>query len=220
MAATGCCPDDSAVRYTAREATAAFSDHDELLAAIEELEFAGFDRAQINLLTSGGAAADGALLPLGTWVDCHELAEGKAALVAGLFYVGSFAAVGVAVATGGGPIMLVAALVAGGGSSGALGIWLARCIGRRRTRGIAERLRRGDLLLQVETRSAEQERLAITILGHPLRDVRLHDLVRSRRAGPDLSPQPVAGYFRPSSAAVWPASSKARKGAGWLQHSS
>ena len=44
--------DESAVRYKAREAVAVFNDHDDLVAAIEELELAGFDRAQINLMTS------------------------------------------------------------------------------------------------------------------------------------------------------------------------
>ena len=44
--------DGSACRYKAREAVALFDDYDDLVAAIEELELAGFDRSQINLMRS------------------------------------------------------------------------------------------------------------------------------------------------------------------------
>jgi hypothetical protein len=190
--------DGSALRYRAREAVAVFSDYDDLVAAIEELELAGFDRAQINLVTSwkdverklGHVVADireledEVRVPLGTWVDRHELAEGKAALVAGLAYVGSFAAIGVVVATGGGLAAVIAAAAAAGGAGGALGAWLARFVGRRRAHEIAEQLLRGGLLLWVETHGPEQERRALRVLErHATRDVHLHDLTRSRGTG-------------------------------------
>ena len=41
-----------ACRYHPREAVALFDDYDDLLDAIEELEAAGFDRAQIKLMLS------------------------------------------------------------------------------------------------------------------------------------------------------------------------
>ena len=99
--------DESAVDYRVREAVAAFDDHEDLVAAIEELEVAGFDRAQINLMTSRAAAEkklghavkdireleDEPKVPLGGWIDRHELAEGRTALAVGLAYIGSFAAI-------------------------------------------------------------------------------------------------------------------------------
>ena len=46
----------AAVAYRAREAVALFDDYADLVAAIEELELAGFDRAQISLIRSCKAA--------------------------------------------------------------------------------------------------------------------------------------------------------------------
>ena len=185
--------DESAVRYKAREAVAVFNDHDDLVAAIEELALAGFDRAQINLMTSckdaeeklGRAVGDvreledEAQVPLSTWVDRYELAEGKTALAAGLAYVGSFTAIGVVVAAGGGLAAVIAAAAAAAGATGGLGVWLARFIGRRRAYEIEQQLLRGGLLLWAETHSPEQERRALEILErHSTRDVHLHDLMR------------------------------------------
>ena len=101
---------------------ALFDDYDDLVAAIEELELAGFDRAQINLMRSCRSAER----KLGTrsrtsgssrtsqrshwgWVDRYELTEGKAALAAGLAYVGSLVAIGAVVAGGGELAAIIAA---------------------------------------------------------------------------------------------------------------
>lgn len=198
MAATNGHVDEAALRCRAREAVAVFGDYDDLVAAIEELELAGFDRAQINLAPSwkrmertlGHRVADvrelegEAQVPPGNWVDRHELAEGKAALTAGLAYIGSFAAIGVTVATGGELAMVVAAAAAAGGAGGALGAWLAHAIDRRWAHRIEEQLLRGGLPLWVETHGPGQERAAILILEHhAARDVHLHDPRHSREAG-------------------------------------
>lgn len=186
--------DGSAGRYQAREAVALFDDYDDLVAAVEELELAGFDRVQINLMRSCKAAElrlgrpiedireleDEPTVPLGGWVDRHELTEGKVALAAGLAYVGSLVAIGAVVAGGGGHAAIIAAAAAAGSATGALGLWLMRLVGRRRAGEISEQLSRGGLLLWVQTRSREQERIAIGILErHWTRDVHLHDLTHS-----------------------------------------
>ena len=183
----------SACRYKAREAVALFDDYDDLVAAIEELELAGFDRSQINLMRSCRSAErmlrrpiedireleDEPTVPLGGWVDRYELTEGKAALAAGLAYIGSLVAIGAVVAGGGEDAAIVAAAAAVGGAAGALGLGLMRLVGRRRTREISEQLSRGGLLLWAETRNREQERRATEILEcHSTRDVHLHDLTR------------------------------------------
>jgi VIT1/CCC1 family predicted Fe2+/Mn2+ transporter len=185
--------DGSAGRYKAREAVALFDDYNDLVAAIEELELAGFDRSQINLMRSCKSAErrlghptedireleDEPTVPLGGWVDRYELTEGKAALAAGLAYVGSLVAIGAVVAGGGEHAAIVAAAAAAGGAAGAFGLGLMRLVGRRRAREISEQLSRGGLLLWAETRSREQERRATDILEcHSTRDVHLHDLRR------------------------------------------
>jgi hypothetical protein len=211
MAAAEAHPGVSATRRTSREAVAVFCDHDDLLAAIEDFELAGFDRAQISLLTSckaaerrlGRAVRDVRELegeprvPLGAWVDRHERAEGRAALAAGLAYVGSFTAIGVVVADGGEFASAIAAAAAAGGGGCALGLWLADVLGRPRARAIQEQLRRGGLPLWVETHGPEQERTALAILErHATRDVHLHDLARPWDAGRALRhPSPPAALL-------------------------
>lgn len=185
--------DESGVAYKAREVVALFYDYDDLVAAIEELELAGFDRAQISTMRSCRAAErklgrriadvreleDEPMVPLGGWFDRHELTEGKAALAAGLAYVGSLIAIGAVVAEDGGLVAILVAGASGGGIAAACGIGLTRFVGRRRTREFMEQLARGGLLLWAETRSREHEQRAIDILGcHSTRDVHLHELTR------------------------------------------
>lgn len=185
--------DESAVDYRVREAVAVFDDHEDLVAAIEELEVAGFDRAQINLMTSRAAAEkklghavkdireleDEPKVPLGGWIDRHELAEGRTALAVGLAYIGSFAAIGAVVATGGELAVVIAAAAAAGGSGGALGAWLGRRLGFRRAHELEEQLKQGGLLLWVQVRDQAQERKALDILGrHSTKDVHVHELTR------------------------------------------
>lgn len=190
-------------RPASREAVAVFDDYNVLVAAIEDLELAGFDRAQINLLTSCKGVGrrlghevqdilereDEAPLPLGTWIDRHELAEGKTALAAGLAYVASFAAIGVSVAAGSGLALVIAAGAVAGGAAGALGVWLAGIIGRHRVRAIEEQRRRGGLLLRVETHGPRQEQKAIEILEHhATRGVHLRDPGRASGVGRAMLP--------------------------------
>lgn len=182
---------DATGRSRIREAVAIFDDYDDLLDAIDELEVAGFDRAQIKLMLSCGSAErklghpiedvreleDEPAVALGGWVDRYELAECKAALTTGLAYVGSLAAIGVVVAGGGELAAIIGAAAVAGGTAGALGLWLVRLVGRCRTRKINEQLSRGGLLLWAEARSCQQERRAIRILEcHATRDVHLHEM--------------------------------------------
>jgi hypothetical protein len=184
----------STVAYKAREAVALFDDYDDLVVAVEELELAGFDRAQISLMRSCRATEkklgrpvmdvreleDEPTIPLGSWFDRYELTEGKAALTAGFAYVGSLVAIGAVVADGGGLVAILAAAAVAGGIAGTTGIWLVRLVGRRRALEIKEQLSRGGLLLWAATRSRTQERRAIEILRrHSTRDVHLHDLTRA-----------------------------------------
>ena len=163
--------EEAAGRCKAREAVALFDDYDDLVGAVEELELAGFDRAQIKLMLSCKSAErrlgrpiedireleDDPAVPLGGWVDRHELTEGKAALTTGLAYVGSLVAIGAVVARDGELAAIIAAAAAAGGAAGAFGLWLTRLVGRRRAREINEQLSRGGLLLWAETRNREQE---------------------------------------------------------------
>lgn len=181
--------------YRPREAVALFDDYVDLVAAIEELELAGFDRSQISLMRSCRAAErklgraiddvreleDEPAVPLGGWFDQHELNQGKAALTAGFAYVGSLVAIAAMVAEDGALMTVLAAGAAGGGLAGAGGLRLTRLIGRRRIRELQEQLARGGILVWAETRSLEQERIVMaTLARHATRDVHLHDLAHPK----------------------------------------
>jgi hypothetical protein len=185
--------EEVAGQRNAREAVGLFDDYDDLLGAIEELELAGFDRSQIRLVRSCKSAErrlgrsikdireleDEPAVPLGGWIDRHELTEIKAALATSLAYAGGLVAIGAVIARDGELGAIIAAGGAAGGATGAFGLWLMRVVGRRRTREIGEQLSRGGLILWAETRSREQERRAIGILEcHSTRDVHLRELIR------------------------------------------
>lgn len=185
--------DAGTVAYRAHEVVAVFEDHDRLVEAIQELEMAGFNRSQMNLLTSRWDAeakvgrkiedvrelAHEGQAPTGTWVDRHELAEGRTALAGGLGYIGSIAAIGAVIASGGGLAAALAAAVAAGGVSGAAGAWLGNLISSGHADKVAEQVAHGGLLLWVQVQSHEQEARAVEILGrYAVREVEVHDLTR------------------------------------------
>lgn len=190
--------DGSAIDGAGRAVVGVFSDPGMLEDAIESLQMEGFDRAQLDILASGQALearlgesaengrepASGCRAPLGTLVSRHEIAEGQAALAAGLLYIGSFAATGVMVATGGGLVAVIAASIAAGGAGGALGVWLARLLGRRHARTVAGHLRHGGLLLLAQVIDTAHERRALEIMTrHGAGNVHAHQLGRGRGAG-------------------------------------
>ncbi len=179
--------------YRVREAVAVFADPESLETAIEELELAGFDRSQISLLARRDRVG-GEQPPdrddVRRWeddpeaercivVDRHELAEGGAALSAGLGLVGGMTAAAVGIAAG--AEILVAGLLAAvvGGAGGSIGAVLARRLGRRRSRQIEEQLAAGGLLMWVELRDGEQERTACRILARcQAQDLHVHEITR------------------------------------------
>lgn len=189
--AEGTRSDPSRITYRVREAVGVFHDPDRLEEAIEALQEAGFDRAQINLLSSLEAAErklgrpiedirtleDEGEIPHGNPVDRHELAEGKAALTAGLAGLGSLVAIGTVVASGGGLGLVLAAAALAGGLGGGIGALLAKALGERHAAAIERQLERGGLLLWVALRDPAQEARALEILkAHGAEDVHVHEI--------------------------------------------
>ncbi len=186
--------DPTRLRYRVREAVGVFHDPLRLEEAIIALQEAGFDRSQINLLSSLEAAErklgrpvkdvreleDEPEIPHGAPIDRHELAEGQAALTAGLAGLGSLVAIGTVVATGGGLGFLLAAAALAGGIGGGIGAFLAKYLGDRHAQVIRAQLERGGLLLWVTLRDPEQERRAVAILEkHGAEDVHVHEIEHS-----------------------------------------
>lgn len=186
--------DPTRIRYKIREAVAVFHDPDRLESAIEALELAGFDRSQINVLTSRETAErklgrpirdlhellDEELVPHGNPIDRHERAEGEAALTAGLAGLGSLVAIGATVASGGGIAAILAAAALAGALGGGVGAALARFLTEGHARAVQDAIEHGGLLLWVALRDPEQEARAVAILKEEGgEDVHVHEIEHS-----------------------------------------
>ncbi len=176
-----------------REVAGLFRDWTRLEAAVHELEGAGFDRAQINMITSRREAERRLGRPIR---DIHEVEEAPRAptdapltdedremveldLAGILAVVGSFVALGPIVATGGGLAAAVAAALAGGAVGGGIGGLLARWVERRWAERVEELLETGGLVLLVAVRDPAQEAKAREILTRAgAAEVHVHEVER------------------------------------------
>ncbi len=176
---------------TLREAVAVFDDEQALEAAIDELFSTGFDRAEIGLLadvakveaklghrfTKVADLEGDAAVPRAFYVAREAFGYGEGALLGGLFYVGAAAAASAAVAAGATLAAAITAAGLAGGTSGSIGVALARLLGDQQGRQLLEQLDRGVLLLRVHLRDQAHEDRALPILRrHSGRDVHVHDL--------------------------------------------
>ena len=173
------------------EAVGYFDSSDQLLAAIDDLLSAGFDRADLSLLASEKAVEE----KLGheyerveelednpdalrmAYVSPESIGEAKGGLIGALMYVGGLASVGGVVASGGALAAVFAAALIGGTTGGLIGSNLAARLGKSHARHIEEQLEHGGLLLWVRTVDTQHEKRASDILRrHSGHDVHLHTL--------------------------------------------
>ena len=177
-----------------REAVGVFHDRDSFVNAVEDLQSAGFDRAELSLLAGEQAVAaklghayrkvqeleDEATVPRAAFVGDHSVAEGRTGLIGGLAYIGAVAAAGAVVASGGSLAAVIAATAVAGGGGGLLGGWVARFLGRERAHRLQHQLDHGGLLLWVRVRDEAHERRALEILRRTGgEDVHVHELPAS-----------------------------------------
>ncbi|WP_346900441.1 hypothetical protein [uncultured Roseibium sp.] len=187
--------------YTVRELVARFDDAQDFEDAVEKVEMAGIDRADISMIASHDAIVeklghiyrnvrdleDDARVPQTVNFDRHELAEGKAAAFGLPVYIGG-AGAGLAVAASGGTLAVAAVLAAAGAAAGAgIGAIFARTIEKHHADALERHLAEGGLLVWVrlrdENREAEIEKLLKECGGQ---DVHGHSL--ERRWGTDDVP--------------------------------
>ncbi len=178
--------------YRVREAVAVFPTEQALIDAIEMLEQAGFDRAEISILAPESAAADRSLaelykdvrrleddsnVPRSAYHSPHSRAEGEAAVVALPVYVGGFGGLFAAVATGGMLAFTIPLVIAGGLTGGGLGAVCVYAIARRHRNSVERQMAEGGFLLWVRTRNRDQAARAIRALaGAGGIDVHLHEV--------------------------------------------
>jgi hypothetical protein len=183
-------------RVRVREAAGIFHTRDALDAAVDALLLAGFDRSQIDLMTSVETVRDklGDVyvapkelpdvpgVPRRAYVAREDVAIPLAATAGILTYVGATAAALGVVASGGALALAVAAAIAGGAVGSGVGTLLARFIGREEAKELEEQMAAGGLILWVRTHSPDQEEKAQRILkDHGAEAVRVHEIEIEKR---------------------------------------
>lgn len=182
---------ESRTEQLVREAVGVFPDMEELEAAIDELQGAGFDRAHISLLADSATVekklgryyrktedmAEHPKAPRIAYVGREEVGLAEGALIGGPLYVAAVVAGGAALAAGGPVGAAIAAAVAGGGVGAFAGAGLARFVGRNHAERIQEQLDAGGIVLWVNAPDAKAERRAVEILErHGGKNVHTHDV--------------------------------------------
>lgn len=201
--------DDNPITYATREVVGLFHSHESLEACVAALGSSGIDRGQINLLASRETAEErlrhrvedtGELArdpdaPVGVPVAPEEVALGKTALAAGLMGLGSMAAAGVVVMSGGTALAAIAAAIAAGGASGGVGLGLARLFGQHHAAHIEDQLKHGGLLFWVTLKERDDPQKVVAILEqHGATGVRIQEAQRhwgdSDVPGSQIQPDP------------------------------
>ena len=207
--------EDVLERTKVREALAVFQSAERLEAAASELLTAGFDRADLDLMTTVETAKEklaGQYEPtedLGKTPNAPHRAfigkEDKTLLLAGVFgvltYIGATAAALGVVASGGAVALAAAAALAGGAAAGGLGALITKLIGREPAQALQEQMAQGGLVLSVRVRTPEHEKRAEDILRkHGGTQVRVQEVeIQKRLADIPLSsvrPDPWLGGER------------------------
>lgn len=111
-----------------------------------------------------GDIEDDPEVPRQAYVGTDSRTEAKGVVVGGLFYVGAIAAAGAVVASGGTVAAALIGAAVAGGAGGAVGLALARVIGRHHAQHLQEQLDHGGILLWVRLHSPEEEAKALEIL--------------------------------------------------------
>lgn len=160
-----------------REAVGTFRSEEQLEATVSELASAGWDRADMSLLTSGSTvaphvepdesiaeAADDPDAPRGAVVSDPDMQQGRTLVSSTAGVAAAFAAAGAVVATGGGALAaLVGAAVIGGGATAATHA-AARWLSERRSDFMDQQVAQGGILLWVVLRKPDQDQRALDIL--------------------------------------------------------
>lgn len=179
--------------YTVREVAARFDDPDLFEDAVETLEVAGVDRADISMLGSRKAVEkklghrfrrtadleDDSAIPQTIFANRHEIAEGKAAAIGLPVYIGG-ASAGLAVVASGGTLAIAALVAAAGAAAGAgFGALIADAIGHSYAARIEQQLASGGLLLWIKVRDHDQEQKIVAMLADAGgKDIHAHDITR------------------------------------------
>ncbi|HYH22797.1 MAG TPA: hypothetical protein VD995_29665 [Azospirillum sp.] len=191
-----------AERGVVREAVGVFDSQEALQRAIDELSLAHFERHELSLMANDQTIRDqiGTVprdvdeakhdpsVPRQSYVAPEDEGDAKGVAVGIPAYVGAVIATGAVLATGGTALAAAAAAAAAGVGGGALGSVLAGWLTDKRSEPLRQHLDKGGILLWVNLRDVERERVAREILSrHSSQPVEVHEV-----------PQTGAGTEKPS----------------------
>jgi hypothetical protein len=183
-------------RVRVREVTGIFRSAKALDAAVEALLLAGFDRWDIDLMTSVNTVKEklGATyvaveevpdipgVPRQAYKAREDVVIPTAAAAGLLVYLGATAAALGVVASGGSVALAIAAAVAGGATSGGIGALIAKRLGLEPARELDKQLAGGGMVLWVRVRSPDAEDKAQRELTeHGAEAVRVHEIELEKR---------------------------------------
>lgn len=195
---------------TLRETVATFDEAAKLEGAIDALERAGFDRADLSVLgqrdlfpadpaTEAAAnpsrAADDAAAPRDAVASDVDMRQGRtlAASMAGV--IAAFAATGATIVTGGGALAAIVGAAAAGGGATIVAHAVGRAIDDSHQSFLRDQAERGGILLWVRLSKPEQEQRAVAILErHGGREIHTHAFTPDSRrvAVPEAGTRPLA----------------------------
>ena len=181
------------VQSDTREAVAIFEAEDVLRDAVDELQVAGFDIADLSVLLPGGmvkehsghdalAAANGSGV---AQMDLQSMGVFQWSLISVPAYIVACIVIANAAAGGASLGATVIAAIIGCGIGGILGAFLMAWVKRGPRWRIKEHVDHGSLLLSVITRDTKREKRVSEILArYPLRDLHFHSLPEATSGKP------------------------------------
>lgn len=185
---------DTSAPAMVREAVGVFDTREALQNAIDELSLAGFERHELSLMAddetirnelghvpgSAEEAKHDPAMPRQSYVSPEETGSAQGAAIGIPAYVGAVLATGAALATGGTALAAAAAAAAAGAAGGGLGGILSGWVGDQRNEPLRQHLEKGGILLWVNLRNDERERVARDILArHTNLPVDVHEVAQA-----------------------------------------
>lgn len=175
--------EDIAAQTEVREAVGIFDTQDQLQAAIDELQLAGFDRFELGLVDTDAASdapahhlADDPTTPRKNYVAPESFGDAQGGLIAGFAMLPAMGTAAVVAGTGAAVAVTAAATVATGGVGALVGGALAYIATRKRADTQATQEDQGGHLLWVRVRTPGHEQKALDILRrHAAHHVHTHD---------------------------------------------
>lgn len=171
------------------EAVGVFSDVKTMQAAIYDLMIAGFSRYDISVLGGKevmeeklGAAywrarelEDDPDAPRAAFVSEEAIGELEGGIAGGFFFLGSYIGMMALLGPASTLAASIAAIALGGTPAAALGVLLARRVGRHHKDYYENQIKNGGILIWVRARDKDREKLAVDILKrHSGGDVHVH----------------------------------------------